>query len=788
MKSIYKVAIPIVLTAFLATTGSCGYIAYRDYKVVATLRAEEEAKAAANAEQMQQMIIENIENLSEAKVEVPQYIDCLLSVKSEDKTLTVSLVNSKDQVITGNAFGVKLISKEQAESVIAYQNAILALNTEIVDYKQSHGGIDNEVVSYEAESDDFVEISQLDQYNLDKSVIIDAYKLAIDEIDTVTYSDDDLDGIIEIKDLEVGEYIACFVPVNDTEGFAGSASGESEASVAVFSPMSYACETEITEKVEYKADANIEKKAVSYNASADDKPQRGGGEEVKLEAGNKTEEKKEEKTEEKKEEKTEETKPATTGSVSKAAISPIKKGSSSASVSYTYDDGTLTPVAPADTVTPTPTEPAASTDPTTPAPTEPAAPTDPAAPASTESATTEQSTDTNTTPPAAIKMLMPSIYTQFVRNSVRFASVPGSATLSANAEQVTIYSIKGMCSDEVTLSYSDDVTISSVNSNSASVYAALTDDKTVNIVVESNVDTSATITVTGTIPRANNQQIVISFVVNVVGANSTLRDANGNKLYTDGACTKEAKVGDYDASATYYTDGTPASDNTFNNTSNTDNTNNTVNNESSNTQTGNAQIGIDVSKFQGNINWSQAAPSISYAIIRCGGRYSKGESAGQLYEDPMFYTNMSGAKNNGVPVGIYFYSTALTEEEAVEEASLAVAMASHAGGCSLPIFIDQEDQTRGVSKLSPTKKASIINAFCSTVQSSGYKAGVYASANWLQTIRNGGGSLNSGISIWVAQYASSVTAYTGRYDIWQYSSKGSVPGISGNVDVNKRYY
>ena len=749
MKSIFKVAIPIVLTAFLATTGSCGYIAYRDYKVVASLRAEEEAKAAANAEQMEQLIIENIENLSDTKVEVPQYIDCLLSVKSEDKVLTVSLVNSKDQVITGNAFGVKLISKEQAEAVIAYQNAILALNTEIVDYKMSHGGLDNEVVTYEAQSEDYVEISQLDQYNLDKSVIIDAYKLAIDEIDTTTYSDDDLDGVIEIKDLEVGEYIACFVPVDDAEGFAGSASGESEAAMAVFSPMSYACETEIKEKVEYKADANIEQKAASYNASADDKPQRGGGEEVKLEA-NKTEEKP-------KEEKPEETKPATTGSVSTAAISPVKKGSSSASVSYTYDDGVSAAA---------------------PAPTEPAAPAE---------ATTPTGSDTTPAPQASVKMVLPSIYSQMIRNSIRFAAVPGAATLSANAEEVTIYSIRGMCSDEVTLTYSEDVVISSVNSNSSAVYAALTGTNTVNLVVESDTDTSATVTVTGTIPRANSQQIVVSFTVNVIGANSTLRDANGNKLYTDGGCTKEARVGDYDSSATYYTDGTPVVNS--NSSTTTDTTGNTTTTESTGGHSSmNAQIGIDVSKFQGNISWGQVAPSISYAIIRCGGRYSKGESAGQLYEDPMFYSNMSGAKNNGVPVGIYFYSTALTEEEAVEEASLAVAMANRAGGCSLPIFIDQEDQTRGVSKLSPTKKASIINAFCSTVQSSGYKAGVYASANWLQAIRNGGGSINSGITIWVAQYSSSVTAYTGRYDIWQYSSKGSVPGISGNVDVNRSYF
>ncbi|MBR1623462.1 MAG: hypothetical protein IJ675_06085, partial [Pseudobutyrivibrio sp.] len=192
--------------------------------------------------------------------------------------------------------------------------------------------------------------------------------------------------------------------------------------------------------------------------------------------------------------------------------------------------------------------------------------------------------------------------------------------------------------------------------------------------------------------------------------------------------------------------------------------------------------GIDVSKYQGNIDWTQAKSSISFAIIRCGYR---GMYDGQLHEDPYFYKNMSGAKAAGVQTGIYLYSTALNEAEAVQEASMAVAMAGKAGGCSYPIYIDMEDTVRGQSKLSTEQRCAIVNAFVSTVQSSGYRGGLYCSKNWM-TNRMNAGSISSSASIWIAQYNTSCT-YSGRKNMWQYSSKGSVPGIKGYVDMNKSF-
>ena len=141
---------------------------------------------------------------------------------------------------------------------------------------------------------------------------------------------------------------------------------------------------------------------------------------------------------------------------------------------------------------------------------------------------------------------------------------------------------------------------------------------------------------------------------------------------------------------------------------------------------------------------------------------------------------MKQAKAHGVKVGIYIYSKATNEAMAVEEASLAVQLAQEQGGVSLPIYIDIED---GCQKgLSRDQLTSIANAFCQTVANSGYRPGVYASYNWWNNRLNAG-SINA--SKWVARYN---TICGMPCDIWQYSSKGTMPGIGGNVDVNQGYF
>ena len=132
---------------------------------------------------------------------------------------------------------------------------------------------------------------------------------------------------------------------------------------------------------------------------------------------------------------------------------------------------------------------------------------------------------------------------------------------------------------------------------------------------------------------------------------------------------------------------------------------------------------------------------------------------------------MKNAKANGVKVGIYFYSIATTEAEAVEEASLAVSLAQEQGGVSLPIYMDVE---AGMLQQPNDQLNAEIRAFCSTVQSAGYRAGLYASRNPLTKQIDTASMISSGISIWCAQYNTSCTLPY-HFDIWQYTSKGSVP-------------
>lgn len=188
--------------------------------------------------------------------------------------------------------------------------------------------------------------------------------------------------------------------------------------------------------------------------------------------------------------------------------------------------------------------------------------------------------------------------------------------------------------------------------------------------------------------------------------------------------------------------------------------------------------GIDVSQWQGNIDWSQARTAVSFMIARAGFR----GTSGRMAKDPTFLRNIAGAKANGVTTGAYFYSIAKNEAQAVEEASLAIEQVRAAGGVSLPIFIDMEDS--GQAGLSNAERTAIVNAFCNTIRAAGYTPGLYASKSWL-TSRINTGSLNC--MIWCAQWNTKCT-YTGNYGIWQYSNKGTIPGISGAVDMNASYF
>ncbi len=193
-------------------------------------------------------------------------------------------------------------------------------------------------------------------------------------------------------------------------------------------------------------------------------------------------------------------------------------------------------------------------------------------------------------------------------------------------------------------------------------------------------------------------------------------------------------------------------------------------------------MGIDVSKWNGNINWNQVKNAgVNYAIIRCGYR---GSSAGALIEDPKFKANIQGAQAAGIKVGVYFFSQAVNEVEAVEEASMCINLCK-GYNLSFPVYIDVEGSNGRGDQISASQRTANIKAFCGTIQNAGYRAGVYSNKTWFT--KNINTSQLTSYKIWLAQYAASVTYTATRYDMWQYTSKGSISGISGNVDMNILY-
>ena len=215
--------------------------------------------------------------------------------------------------------------------------------------------------------------------------------------------------------------------------------------------------------------------------------------------------------------------------------------------------------------------------------------------------------------------------------------------------------------------------------------------------------------------------------------------------------------------------------------------NNSDNNSSNNVINTSGTKGIDVSQYQGKINWNRVAGSgIKYAMIRIGYR---GYGTGGLVEDPKFKENFAGAVGNGLKTGVYFYSTAINQAEAKKDAEYVVSLLKKYGyqnKVSMPIAIDLElipgvnTRDKNVSK---SMRTSIANTFGSTIANYGYTPMIYACKSFLNDNMN---ASQIGYDVWVAQYNANCT-YRGPYTMWQYTSTGKVSGINGNVDCNLCY-
>ena len=196
--------------------------------------------------------------------------------------------------------------------------------------------------------------------------------------------------------------------------------------------------------------------------------------------------------------------------------------------------------------------------------------------------------------------------------------------------------------------------------------------------------------------------------------------------------------------------------------------------------------GVDVSRYQGDINWSEVAnDGVDYAIVRVGYR---GYDVGQMVVDSCFDANMKGAIAAGLDVGVYFFTQAITEEEAIEEAKLTISKLKNYN-VTMPVYIDIEDiSSTGrmeTAKLSIAKRTAIVEAFCNTIEEAGYEAGIYASKSYFLNNLDPD-YLSTKYKIWLAHYTTQ-TDYKGDYHAWQYSSTGVVKGISTPTDRDVMY-
>lgn len=190
--------------------------------------------------------------------------------------------------------------------------------------------------------------------------------------------------------------------------------------------------------------------------------------------------------------------------------------------------------------------------------------------------------------------------------------------------------------------------------------------------------------------------------------------------------------------------------------------------------------GIDVSYYQGTIDWEQVRQAgIEFAFVRVGFRRA---ATGTLSEDELARKNLREAKEAGLKVGAYFFSQATSAKEAREEAEYALSILQNFQ-LDLPLAYDWETVEGGsrTDEMTPETLTKCIKAFCNTVEESGYQSMVYFNHDLSQTLLDV--SKLPGVPVWFAMYHTYPDAPC-KPDYWQYTEQGEVPGINGYVDLN----
>ena len=191
-----------------------------------------------------------------------------------------------------------------------------------------------------------------------------------------------------------------------------------------------------------------------------------------------------------------------------------------------------------------------------------------------------------------------------------------------------------------------------------------------------------------------------------------------------------------------------------------------------------ATHGIDLSKHNGGVDFARVKASglAGFAILRAG--YGKLVSQ----KDTCFETYYANAKAVGIPLGAYWYSYAMSADEAREEAAACLACIK-GKQFEYPIYFDVEESKQ--LALGKDKVTAIISAFCGELEKAGYFVGIYMSASPLSTLVRA--DIAKRYAVWVAHYGVQKPSYSGEYGMWQHSSTGRVPGINGNVDLDECY-
>lgn len=207
----------------------------------------------------------------------------------------------------------------------------------------------------------------------------------------------------------------------------------------------------------------------------------------------------------------------------------------------------------------------------------------------------------------------------------------------------------------------------------------------------------------------------------------------------------------------------------------------------------NALTGIDVSYHQGYIHWDKVAafnqgetanknkPTIDFAMVRIGRRFA---DSGTIQEDPMWLTNVTGAREHGLLVGVYFFSQAINPAEALEEAQFVISLLDGMA-LDLPVVFDWEfmGETDRTAHMDAATLNACAKTFCDAIAAAGYTPMVYFNEDLSSRLLDLQQMQYEGYAFWLAKYSTQMT-YPYKIQMWQYTDKGVVDGINGNVDLN----